>query len=50
MSSAQFLTEPLDNHGRELRAYLVDPDGRIIEVGQATGMRASLDHGSGGSY
>jgi len=35
---AEFLTEPLDNHGIELRCYLKDPDGRIIEVGQATGM------------
>jgi predicted enzyme related to lactoylglutathione lyase len=35
---AEFLTEPLDNHGIELRCYMKDPDGRIIEVGQATGM------------
>ena len=35
---AEFLTEPLDNHGMELRCYMKDPDGRIIEVGQATGM------------
>lgn len=35
---AEFLTEPLDNHGLELRCYLRDPDGRLIEVGQATGM------------
>jgi catechol 2,3-dioxygenase-like lactoylglutathione lyase family enzyme len=35
---AEFLTEPLDNHGVELRCYMRDPDGRIIEVGQATGM------------
>ena len=34
---AEFLTPPLDNHGYELRCYLRDPDGRIIEVGQATG-------------
>ena len=35
---AVFLTPPLDNHGYELRCYVQDPDGRIIEVGQATGM------------
>jgi catechol 2,3-dioxygenase-like lactoylglutathione lyase family enzyme len=32
----QFLTEPKD-HGREIRAYIRDPDGHLIEVGQATG-------------
>jgi catechol 2,3-dioxygenase-like lactoylglutathione lyase family enzyme len=31
---AQFLTEPLDNHGSELRCYMRDPDGYILEVGQ----------------
>jgi lactoylglutathione lyase len=30
---AQFLTEPRD-HGREIRAYVRDPDGHLIEVGQ----------------
>jgi lactoylglutathione lyase len=34
---AQFLTEPKD-HGREIRAYIRDPDGHLIEVGQATGL------------
>ena len=34
---ADFLTEPKD-HGREIRAYLRDPDGHLIEVGQATGL------------
>lgn len=34
---AQFLTEPLDRQA-ELRCYLRDPDGYLIEVGQATGM------------
>lgn len=34
---ASFLTPPLDNQGYELRCYLRDPDGRIVEVGQATG-------------
>ena len=32
---AQFLTEPKDN-GREIRAYVRDPDGHLIEVGQST--------------
>ena len=32
---AQFLTEPKD-HGFEIRAYIRDPDGHLIEVGQAT--------------
>jgi len=31
---AEFLTEPLDNHGRETRCYMRDPDGYLIEVGQ----------------
>lgn len=39
---AEFLTEPLDNHGIEMRCYMRDPDGRIIEVGQATGMAEIL--------
>ena len=33
---AEFLTEPKD-HGREIRAYLRDPDGHLIEVGQSVG-------------
>ena len=33
---AEFLTEPLDNHGRETRCYMRDPDGYLIEVGQYT--------------
>jgi lactoylglutathione lyase len=32
---AQFLTEPKD-HGVEIRAYIRDPDGHLIEVGQTT--------------
>ncbi|MCA1701983.1 MAG: VOC family protein [Actinobacteria bacterium] len=32
-----FLTEPKD-HGREIRAYIRDPDGHLIEVGQTTGL------------
>ena len=31
---AQFLTEPKD-HASEIRAYIRDPDGHLIEVGQA---------------
>jgi catechol 2,3-dioxygenase-like lactoylglutathione lyase family enzyme len=34
---AQFLTEPLDRKA-EMRCYLRDPDGYLIEIGQATGM------------
>ncbi len=33
---AHFLTEPLDNHGWEIRCYMRDPDGYILEVGQAS--------------
>jgi catechol 2,3-dioxygenase-like lactoylglutathione lyase family enzyme len=33
---AQFLTPPIDR-GPELRCYLRDPDGHLIEVGQTTG-------------
>ncbi len=33
---AEFLTPPID-HGREIRCYMRDPDGHLIEVGQATG-------------
>ena len=33
---AEFLTEPKD-HGREIRCYIPDPDGHLIEVGQSTG-------------
>ena len=40
---AEFLTPPLDNRGYELRCYLRDPDGRIIEVGQATGFLDDLE-------
>jgi catechol 2,3-dioxygenase-like lactoylglutathione lyase family enzyme len=41
---AQFLTEPLDR-GAEIRCYLRDPDGHLIEVGQTT---ALFDAGSSG--
>jgi lactoylglutathione lyase len=33
----EFLTEPKD-HGLEIRCYLRDPDGYLIEVGQGTGI------------
>jgi catechol 2,3-dioxygenase-like lactoylglutathione lyase family enzyme len=33
---AEFLTPPQDR-GPEIRCYLRDPDGHLIEVGQATG-------------
>lgn len=32
---AAFLTEPKD-HGHEIRAYIRDPDGHLIEAGQTT--------------
>ena len=35
---AEFLTE----HGHEIRCYMRDPDGYLIEVGQATGILESL--------
>ncbi|MFI5714274.1 VOC family protein [Nocardia sp. NPDC051750] len=34
---AEFVTEPIDRKA-EVRCYLRDPDGYLIEVGQATGM------------
>lgn len=34
---AHFLTEPQDR-GAEIRCYLRDPDGHLIEVGQTTGL------------
>jgi hypothetical protein len=33
---AKFLTEP-KNHSLEIRCYMLDPDGYIIEIGQTTG-------------
>lgn len=33
---AEFLTPPID-HGGEIRCYMRDPDGRLIEVGQLVG-------------
>ena len=37
---AEFLTEPQDR-GAEVRCYLRDPDGHLIEVGQSTAGSAS---------
>ena len=34
---ANFLTPPIDR-GAEIRCYMRDPDGYLIEVGQATGV------------
>ena len=36
---ATFLTPPIDR-GAEIRCYMRDPDGHLIEVGQATGVLA----------
>lgn len=38
---ARFLTEPIDRKA-EIRCYLHDPDGHLIEVGEATGMLHGL--------
>jgi catechol 2,3-dioxygenase-like lactoylglutathione lyase family enzyme len=35
-NGATFLTPPIDR-GAEIRCYMRDPDGHLIEVGQATG-------------
>lgn len=37
----EFLTEPKD-HGVEIRCYLRDPDGYLIELGQGTGILAEM--------
>jgi catechol 2,3-dioxygenase-like lactoylglutathione lyase family enzyme len=34
---AEFITEPIPKYG-EIRCYIRDPDGYIIEVGQSTGL------------
>ncbi len=41
---ATFLTAPIDR-GAEIRCYIRDPDGHLIEVGQATGFLESLEEG-----
>jgi len=37
---AEFLTAPIDR-GSEIRCYMRDPDGHLIEVGQSTSTSAS---------
>jgi lactoylglutathione lyase len=37
-AGAEFLAEPQDR-GAEIRCYMRDPDGHLIEVGQSTGVR-----------
>ena len=37
----EFLTAPKD-HGVEIRCYLQDPDGYLIELGQGTGILAEM--------
>ncbi|MCE2468959.1 MAG: VOC family protein [Dehalococcoidia bacterium] len=39
---AEFLTPPIDRGG-EIRCYMRDPDGYLIEVGQSTGLLAGLE-------
>ena len=39
---AEFLTPPIDR-GAEIRCYIRDPDGHLIEVGQSTGVLEMLD-------
>ncbi|MEV6376245.1 VOC family protein [Micromonospora musae] len=42
----EFLTEPKD-HGAEIRCYLRDPDGYLIELGQGTGILAEAGGADG---
>ena len=35
--AAEFVTPPIDR-GAEIRCYVRDPDGYLIEVGQSTGL------------
>ena len=44
---AEFLTPPIDR-GMEIRCYMRDPDGYLIEVGQATGVLDVLNKRSSG--
>jgi catechol 2,3-dioxygenase-like lactoylglutathione lyase family enzyme len=39
---ATFLTPPKD-HGEEIRCYMRDPDGYLIEVGESTGILEKLE-------
>jgi len=38
LKGAEFVTPPIDR-GAEIRCYMRDPDGYLIEVGQSTGLR-----------
>lgn len=44
-AGAEFLTEPKD-HGYEIRAYVRDPDGHLIEVGQTTARSRPVHDGA----
>ena len=37
----EFLTDPWDR-GAEIRAYVRDPDGHLIEIGEATGILGAM--------
>jgi catechol 2,3-dioxygenase-like lactoylglutathione lyase family enzyme len=37
LKGAEFVTPPIDR-GAEIRCYMRDPDGYLIEVGQSTGL------------
>ena len=43
---AEFVTPPIDR-GAEIRCYMRDPDGYLIEVGQSTGLREGNSPRSG---
>ena len=43
---AEFLTPPIDR-GMETRCYMRDPDGYLIEVGEATGMLKIIEGENG---
>lgn len=42
LKGAEFLTPPIDR-GPEIRCYMRDPDGYLIEVGEATGVLDMLE-------
>ena len=42
LKGAEFLTPPIDR-GPEIRCYMRDPDGYLIEVGEATGILDMLE-------
>ena len=41
-AGAPFLTPPQDRGG-EIRCYVRDPDGYLIEIGQSTGVLDAVD-------